>query len=69
MERVEQEAQVRKALEVIEQLAALLRDGVQGDTRLTEWAGWVEATAREYKAVPLAGAQAQWVGRAVAGSR
>ena len=62
MDRKQQEAQVRNVLEMMESLAALLVDGVQGDARLRRWAGKVEMVAREFKAVPLAGNQAQWVG-------
>lgn len=62
MDRTQQEAQVRNILEMIESLAALLVDGVQGDSRLQRWAGKVEMVAREFKAVPLCGQQAQWIG-------
>ena len=63
LDRQEQEEQVRMVLEGIEALAALLADGVQGDARIRRWAGKVEMVAREFKAVPLAGKQAQWVGK------
>jgi hypothetical protein len=62
MDRDQQEAQVRCVLEMMEGLAALLVDGVQGDSRLQRWAGKVEMVAREFKAVPLCGQQAQWTG-------
>jgi hypothetical protein len=60
MDRNQQEAQVRCVLEMMESLAALLVDRVQGDARLQRWAGKVEMVAREFKAVPLCGQQARW---------
>lgn len=60
MTRAEQELRVKMILEAIEGLAATLADGVQGDARITTWAGTVEMMAREFKAVPLAGAAACW---------
>ncbi len=61
MEREEQEVQVQEVLERIETLATVLARGVRNDERLRQWAGWVEMTAREYKAVPLAGSAACFV--------
>jgi hypothetical protein len=60
MTRTEQELKVQMILGAIEGLAATLVDGVQGDARITTWAGKVEMVAREFKAVPLAGVSACW---------